>query len=83
LTVPWARELEVKAQAFGDLVCVNDGAGELSYRFAALVNIPRTARQAVMPSRGREVAGQATPSRAGQVFFVRMRACLDARRACP
>lgn len=31
-TIPWARELEVKAKAFGDLPCVNDGAGELSYR---------------------------------------------------
>src|ERR1700719_211696 len=30
--VPWAGELAVKAQIFGGLVCVDDGAGELSYR---------------------------------------------------
>ena len=33
--IPWARELEVKAQAFGDLVCVSDGAGEITYRALA------------------------------------------------
>jgi acyl-CoA synthetase (AMP-forming)/AMP-acid ligase II len=30
--VPWARELAVKAQIFGDRVCVDDGAGELTFR---------------------------------------------------
>ena len=34
-TIPWAGELAVKAQIFGDLVCVDDGAGELSYRSLA------------------------------------------------
>jgi len=34
-SIPWASELAVKAQAFGDLVCVSDGAGEITYRALA------------------------------------------------
>jgi acyl-CoA synthetase (AMP-forming)/AMP-acid ligase II len=30
--IPWASELAVKAQIFGDFTCVDDGAGELTYR---------------------------------------------------
>ena len=30
--IPWASELAVKVQIFDDLVCVDDGAGELTYR---------------------------------------------------
>jgi acyl-CoA synthetase (AMP-forming)/AMP-acid ligase II len=33
--IPWASELAVKTQIFGDLVCVNDGTGELTYRALA------------------------------------------------
>ena len=31
-TIPWARELATTAQAFGDLVCVHDGIGTLTFR---------------------------------------------------
>jgi acyl-CoA synthetase (AMP-forming)/AMP-acid ligase II len=34
--IPWASELAVTAQIFGDLVCVNDSAGELTFRGLAV-----------------------------------------------
>ena len=34
-TIPWARELATTAQAFGDLVCVHDGIGTLTFQNGA------------------------------------------------